>query len=161
MGWAAIWEQSTKPNKSTYHLRHSYNDRSFPAIKYINRNWYYLYWDNRKYYTRFHSHILTPISLGLGTHQMPLIDALKSAGDSEQTTVVSENLRDATISGEEISNMNLRDNTSWGVPNYKDMLAFGFDDSACLLANIATTTMQEVKTTRELAQEGDTRMYCP
>jgi hypothetical protein len=83
IGRAAIWDQLAKPNKSTYHLCHSYDNHSFPAIKYINHDWYYLYWDNGKYYTRFQSHILTPISLGLGTHQMLSIDTLKSAGDSE------------------------------------------------------------------------------
>jgi len=55
MGWAAIWVQSEKPKASTYHLCHSYNDHSFPAIEYINHDWYYLDWDNKQYYTKFHS----------------------------------------------------------------------------------------------------------
>ncbi len=119
-------------------------------IEYITHNWYYLNWDNEQYYTKFHSQILTPISLGLGMHQTPLINAFRLMGDSKQTMVVSGSPKDVPIC-EGSSVTNLQNNTRGGIPNCGDSLAFGFDDSACLLTNMATTTMQEVKTTRELA----------
>jgi hypothetical protein len=42
-------------------------------IKYINNEWYYLYWNKGSYYTKQWSKIPTPISFGLGTHCMPAI----------------------------------------------------------------------------------------
>jgi hypothetical protein len=59
---------------SAYHLRHLYNDKSFPTIEYINNQWYYLDWNCRRYYTGPLSYITTPISLGLGTLQAPAVN---------------------------------------------------------------------------------------
>ncbi len=74
--------------------------------------------------------------------------------------VVSGSPKDIPIC-EESSVMNLQNNALGGVSNCGDSLAFGFDDLACLSINMATTTMQEVETTRELAQGGDVGMYPP
>jgi hypothetical protein len=78
-------------------------------------------------------------------------DALWSVGSSEQTTVVSESLKDALVYGREALIPNLQDNTSSEVSSCENTLVFGFDNSAQLSTDMVTTTMQEVKTTRELA----------
>ena len=130
-------------------------------IEYINHDWYYLNWDDGKYYTKFQSRILTPSSLGLETHQAPTIDTFRLPGNSGQTMVVSESTRDTPADDKEGSALSLRNNTLRGISHGEEALAFGFDDLACLSASMATTTMQKVEATRELAQEGGTGMYRP
>jgi len=66
--------ESEQPAASAYHLRHPYNDKSFPAIKYINDQWYYLDWNLGKYYTKPLSYITMPISLGLEICQAPAVN---------------------------------------------------------------------------------------
>jgi len=80
-------------------------------------------------------------------------------GDSEQMMVVSGSPKDVPVCKGSLV-MNLQNNALGGVSNCENSLVFGFDDSACLSTNMATTTMQEVETTRELAQR-DVRMYPP
>ena len=41
-GGVAVWVESERPEASAYYLWHPYNNRSFPAVKFINGNWYYL-----------------------------------------------------------------------------------------------------------------------
>ncbi len=76
IGWAAVWIDLAQINASAYHLHYLYNNQSFPPIEYINNNWYYLNWDNRRYYTKPHSQIDTPMSFSLGTHLTPSIEAV-------------------------------------------------------------------------------------
>jgi len=71
---AAIWVELEQPEASAYHLCYLYNDKSFPAIEYINDQWYYLDWNHRRYYTGPLFYITTPISLGLGTLQAPAVN---------------------------------------------------------------------------------------
>jgi hypothetical protein len=51
-GLAAVWVESEGLETNTYHLRHSYDDKNFPAIEYINKDWFYLNWNKGKYYTK-------------------------------------------------------------------------------------------------------------
>src|SRR6266851_1134657 len=92
-------------------------------------------------------------------HQTPSIDTFRLMGDSEQMMVVSGSPKDVPVCEGSLV-MNLQNNALGGVSNCENSLVFGFDDSACLSTNMATTTMQEVETTRELAQR-DVRMYPP
>ena len=52
MGWAAIWANLTRPETNTYRLSSPSPTQEFPVIKYINNEWYYLYWDKGSYYTK-------------------------------------------------------------------------------------------------------------
>jgi len=99
----AIWIESERPEASTYHLQHPYYDKSFPAIKYINNQWYYLDWNKGKYYTRPLSYISTPISLGLGTFQTLVIDILHEKWEPVQTLSVSDSTgrQSNTVEGED------------------------------------------------------------
>jgi hypothetical protein len=75
-GQAAVWVESDMPEATAYYLHHSLNEPPSPAIEYLNGNWYYLYWHDSWYYTKPQSQILTPISFGLGTHLIPVMEML-------------------------------------------------------------------------------------
>ena len=90
MGWAAVWIDLAQINASAYHLHYLYNNQSFPPIEYINNNWYYLNWDNRRYYTKPRSQIDTPMSFSLGTHLTPSIEAVFQETELDDTSNLSQ-----------------------------------------------------------------------
>ena len=67
-------------------------------------------------------------------HQTPLVNTLQSIDSSKQTTVISESPKDTLAHGRGASISNLQDTISSG----KNTLIFRFDDSAQLLADMAT-----------------------
>ena len=74
IGCVAVWIESEQPEASAYHLHHPYDDKSFPAVEYINDTWYYLNWHQGQYYVEPSLQISTLISLRLGTKEAPAID---------------------------------------------------------------------------------------
>lgn len=70
-GLAAVWVKSDEPKSDAYHLRDPYDCQRFPAIEYINKDWFYLKRDQGKYYTNPRSRIPAPNELGLGTYRTP------------------------------------------------------------------------------------------
>jgi hypothetical protein len=91
---ATIWVESKQPEASAYHLRHPYNDKSFPAIEYINNQWYYLDWNCGRYYTGPLSYIMTPISLDLGTLQAPVVNIALLPREPVETTSESAGMEE-------------------------------------------------------------------
>ncbi len=158
-GGVAVWVESERPEASAYHLWHPYNDRSFPAVEFINGNWYYLDWNNGKYYTGPQSRITTPIGLGLGTCEAPSINATLLLREPVHTPSVSEQTKESHNTpededepvltqdqeeegGELVAIFNRRVTIS-GV-NREDVFAFGFNASA--LPAMATTMIQQTMT---------------
>jgi len=74
-------------------LHYLYNDESFPAIKYINNDWFYLSWNLRKYYTNPLSQITTPLSFRLGTYQTLLVEVLSVLRELMEASSDSGDLR--------------------------------------------------------------------
>jgi len=50
-----VWVDSATLGATAYYLCDLSNNHNFPAIKYLNNDWYYLHWCNEKYYSvRWH-----------------------------------------------------------------------------------------------------------
>jgi hypothetical protein len=92
-GFATIWIELERPEASRYHLHYPSNNKSFPAIEYINNNWFYLDWNLRKYYTKLHSQIAMPINFGLNTWQDSSIDTSSTSEGSTISLTKSHSLK--------------------------------------------------------------------
>jgi len=51
-GSMAVWVESMAQGTAAYCLHNLSNNHNFPTIEYLNDNWYYLHWCNKKYYTK-------------------------------------------------------------------------------------------------------------
>jgi hypothetical protein len=96
-GKAVVWVKSDTPGATAYRLHCSLNKPPSSTLKYLNGNWYYLYWRDSWYYTKPRSWILTPISLRLGTHLIPVMETPSLWTGHKNTTDESE--RTQTKSG--------------------------------------------------------------
>ena len=164
-GRAAVWVDSKWPEASTYHLRHPHNDISFPAIEYINDEWYYLNWNRGKYYTGPLSLITMPISLGLGTTDAPSVAAVLLPREPEVASSVSESVKkeesslededepvlaqDQLEEGEELAAI-FEEKVKISKAGHENVFTFGFD--ASYVPTMATTTWQEAATIKGVAQ---------
>ena len=146
---ATIWVESERPGSSVYHLCYPYNDESFPVIEYINQEWFYLSWSLGKFYTKPLTQIITPLSLGLGTYQTPLVKALYLPNNPMRTPL------NCGSSAETESTL---DNGQESVhARSQKSVALGFDEST--LSGMATSTLQETATVEGTQQVGETDMY--
>ncbi len=145
--WATIWVESKRSGSSTYHLHYPYNNESFPIIEYINQEWFYLNWNLGKYYTKPLSQITTPLSLGLGTYQTPLVNALcfsdnsvgtlSDSGSSNKTESILKNGKELVyMHGQKVEHTN----QVAGVVKHNNSVTLGFNES--ILPRMATNTLQ-------------------
>jgi len=154
-GWAVIWANLTGPEMNTYHLSSPSPTQEFPAIKYINNKWYYLYWDKGSYYTKWWLKIPTLISFGLGTHCVPaIVETLWKESEDEGSSNSCIQNQESQFTEERSDQPSLPVLTEKPLP-YRDF-AFGLNETSPAQVTMASTTET---TNRGVATEGGGDLY--
>ena len=92
-GRAVVWLEVGDKEGSVYHLQNPQDKQLLLAIEYINDEWYYLHWDQGKYFASSQSQIVTPISLGLRIHATPSLNINQTTRGSANTSLSDQSNR--------------------------------------------------------------------